>query len=958
MRKTTPRLILFVAFFSFLFLSGGVQGADVELIETLTESTNRVQSVAFGDGFIAYGGVDENVYVHNTDDFSLEETLTESTDHVNSVAFTDGFIAYGGVDDNVYVHNTDDFSLEETLTESTNRVQSVAFGDGFIAYGSYDENVYVHNTDDFSLEETLTESTTRVQSVAFGNGFIAYGEGIFGDDNVYVHNTWQKLESSWYNTTIDTTGHGGETIAWYQTANDTSGNLNDTMSYNLNTFYVTKTVNRSVGTPTSISSSIDSFKTRVRESAEGLNVNSIITRTASTFRDVQIISTLDTASDRTVTATRKLSSILNIFTSVESTSTQQIQDELELHENPNFLFTKTYSSEENIDKTFTFPSSLEFIYNVTINNSTDTDTLYFYNETSDTVEINKTEVTVNDNTIDLDATVEKLLVKYQEPALGITFFPLEDMVQDPYDVYDDYHPDDPDAHYNETIPWYREKVTTYNPSTQNTYKNVKANISMPKDTASYDMEETDLNKTYSNLTDGELEWEMQRIASWREGEDAVTWPIYLDTGKMEVDENQSLEAIEDRNYWIREINTTLNETPLQNIYYETSIPKEYEGEDIRSDIIFFELYENGTEVTDEMNFVERDEDDDTFVDEVAWVDSSFGSWDNGEEERLWEVRAYRGRPILTFEEPVITNKPVREGKNIEWRVGYKFWNRNDFYVPYSKRLRVPLGAFDSYLDGEFKEIRYDDQGAYVQYEERLPSESNKTAYLEYQTSPITVTEERFPPEKHIVGELSTYEREINVLSHLPDKTKDVEKRIQIDYGENFKVYHNGDLYDEKELVEEEYLLKIDEMEALEELTFRLQFDRPTAEVIESEEHQTEEGNPLLYKKVQSNAGRPLDPLYLKLEDRECSEVKEAYGFYSGVEYEIKCSEDEFNPMIDLGKVGVNEEKEVAIVLEVPDKFVRADFGIIYGWFFFALGMVSVIYIPIHIIRYRLYDGDK
>ena len=161
-----------------------------DLETTLTESTDRVQAVAFGDGFIAYGDEDNNVYVHDTSDFSLEATLTEATSTVQSLAFGDGFIAYGDSDDrNVYVHDTSDFSLETTLTEAEGRVASLDFGDGFIAYGDGgfgNDDVYVHDTSDFSLETTLSESTDEINGLAFGDGFLAYG----GDDeNIYVHDT-------------------------------------------------------------------------------------------------------------------------------------------------------------------------------------------------------------------------------------------------------------------------------------------------------------------------------------------------------------------------------------------------------------------------------------------------------------------------------------------------------------------------------------------------------------------------------------------------------------------------------------------------------------------------------------------------------------------------------------------------------------------------------------------------
>ena len=208
-------------------------GGPQELIETLTESTDHVRGVAFGDGFIAYGGWDDNVYVHNTDDFSLETTLTEATDNVNSVAFGDGFLAVGSSDNDVYVYDTSDFSLETTLTESTSTVRGVAFGDGFIAYGGADNNVYVHDTSDFSLETTLTEASGTVWGVAFTDGFIAYGG--FGN-NVYVHDTSDfSLETTLTEATdrVNSVAFGDGFIAY--ASNDDNVYVHNTDDFDLET---------------------------------------------------------------------------------------------------------------------------------------------------------------------------------------------------------------------------------------------------------------------------------------------------------------------------------------------------------------------------------------------------------------------------------------------------------------------------------------------------------------------------------------------------------------------------------------------------------------------------------------------------------------------------------------------------------------------------------------------------
>jgi len=211
----------------------GSAGIDWSLETTLTESTDEVTSVAFSqdNNWIAYGSLDNNVYVHNAPYWGLEVTLTESDDEVYSVAFSqdNNWIAYGGYDYDediygVYVHNVSDWSLETTLTESTDEVTSVAFSqdNNWIAYGSWDNNVYVHNVADWSLNTTLTESTFyEVTSVAFSqdNNWIAYGS--YDDDFnpvVYVHNVADWSLETTLTEAVDST-FDGPSVAFSQDNN-------------------------------------------------------------------------------------------------------------------------------------------------------------------------------------------------------------------------------------------------------------------------------------------------------------------------------------------------------------------------------------------------------------------------------------------------------------------------------------------------------------------------------------------------------------------------------------------------------------------------------------------------------------------------------------------------------------------------------------------------------------------
>jgi len=198
---------------------------DWSLETTLTESTDQVTSVAFSNdsNWIAYGSLDNNVYVHNAPYWGLEVTLTESDDEIYSVAFSNdsNWIAYGGYNYDediygVYVNNASNWGLENTLTNATSVLSSVAFSqdNNLIAYGDWDNNVYVHNVEDWSLNTTLTESADQILSVAFSpdGNLIAYGSY---DGVVNVHN----VEDWSLNTTLTESTDQVTSVAFSQDNN-------------------------------------------------------------------------------------------------------------------------------------------------------------------------------------------------------------------------------------------------------------------------------------------------------------------------------------------------------------------------------------------------------------------------------------------------------------------------------------------------------------------------------------------------------------------------------------------------------------------------------------------------------------------------------------------------------------------------------------------------------------------
>ena len=149
----------------------------------LTQLSTDVNGLGIGEGFVAYGGNnDNNVYVHDLSDGSPVYTLSEHSGNVNGLGIGEGFVAYGG--GYTYVYNLNDGSLIYTLKEAGSPSNEVAIGEGYVAYSSFDNNCYVHDLTDGSLNYTLTESSNNLFEVDIGNGFVGY---CGNDENVYVH---------------------------------------------------------------------------------------------------------------------------------------------------------------------------------------------------------------------------------------------------------------------------------------------------------------------------------------------------------------------------------------------------------------------------------------------------------------------------------------------------------------------------------------------------------------------------------------------------------------------------------------------------------------------------------------------------------------------------------------------------------------------------------------------------
>lgn len=221
----------------YLAVGGGTETVKIynatsyEPVIELNQSSSDIYTISWSNEYIAYGGSDNKIYIHNkSGNWSFEKKLSNVSDNIISSGFSSrGNFAYGREDGSVYIYNTSDWALGKNLTGAeVGRALSfspsnnlLAFGEGYLniysmtnesiqrslndsidppgmiltadfsahgkymAYGGENNHTYVYNTTDWSLRKNISTSDT-VSSLAFSGGKFALGNK---NRNVYIYNT-------------------------------------------------------------------------------------------------------------------------------------------------------------------------------------------------------------------------------------------------------------------------------------------------------------------------------------------------------------------------------------------------------------------------------------------------------------------------------------------------------------------------------------------------------------------------------------------------------------------------------------------------------------------------------------------------------------------------------------------------------------------------------------------------
>ncbi|TYL38901.1 hypothetical protein CV102_10360 [Natronococcus pandeyae] len=177
-----------------------------EVLETFDEVESDLEGFAWSpnDSAVAYGGEGGEVYVRAVEDWSPVTTLEEGDVRVEGVTWSDDYLAYGGRDAEVHIHEIgsadgDGWDHVDTFDDADEIIEAVEFspsGDA-IGYCSRDGRVYVRETDEWELIETINVGS-MVRDIDWGgeDDWLACGSDD-GALHVYETDAWQLV------TTLD-----------------------------------------------------------------------------------------------------------------------------------------------------------------------------------------------------------------------------------------------------------------------------------------------------------------------------------------------------------------------------------------------------------------------------------------------------------------------------------------------------------------------------------------------------------------------------------------------------------------------------------------------------------------------------------------------------------------------------------------------------------------------------------
>jgi hypothetical protein len=341
-----------------------------------------------------------------------------------------------------------------------------------------------------------------------------------------------------------------------------------------------------------------------------------------------------------------------------------------------------------------------------------------------------------------------------------------------------------------------------------------------------------------------------------------------------------------------------------------------------SGIVDYKLFVGGQEVTlqQQYNFQTLDEDKDGNNEKTSWTVTSLSN------NTVYQVRAIRGFPLEVEREDVVINKPVTQQKNIEWRTGLKFINRNSFPLDVNYKARVPLRASDILFENQLKTKQFDNVGAYIPIQFQLSGNTNQTRFYTYSTPPIDVNKQEFDPDINWINLPTIETTNVTFINQLNQRIQQPQAEVNILQASNLTTtLNNGTVIDERDNVEGGYTFNISSLEANQQSTVSLQYNLPVADHTYEGKKNVSSGNRLDVWSIESISPVARQNTQFLAEDISCVEAQRAYILENNETQELKCRDRE--TVVNVETLGPNQEfqlgiehKEYGVIVETGLRF--------------------------------------
>lgn len=506
-------------------------------------------------------------------------------------------------------------------------------------------------------------------------------------------------------------------------------------------------------------------------------------------------------------------------------------------------------------------------------------------------------------------------INYTEPAITL----LEgDPIQDPDNEYSTPY----DGIFDSGVPW--EKSIIVRNTANSTIHNLTVNATIPcgteeNSTKLYDPGDN-LYDHYENITNQIVEWNISSISA----NSTQSWRLYYKT-RINVSRINWSES-NGREYWKKQINLTTYSGTLEikNIKVVSHLPNQ-------TKIARTILYKDDEDITTDPDYVVdfSDIDGDGNNDYIEWKIPSLSS------KQVYKIVNDMGYTIDITTVRVILNKPVQEAKDIDWRLGLKFDNLNEYGIDYTYKVDMPLEAYNIYQKENgikiLKEMSFSEtEGNYVTISIYLPPESNTTTFLYYTSPSIETYLKTYLPDVYWADQDTVIIKNVTIKSALPDSVTNISKTVDINYGEDFSISCRGELLDEQDIVRDHYEINLDNLSAYESVICELRYEIPVAEVELLRDTTNAMGNNVRLYHIKSTSLKALDPVKFEIDDVDCKEIVEVRIFkplnktIDDFECGSTLDEELGTTVISMGKLAVNEEIQVIVEYREADIEVKPD----------------------------------